>query len=344
MRSEEYLTLRLVRLKSREQWTCPGQGLSFIFPQGGEGQYLSPSGSYSVTGGDVLVLNAASGGSLSVPAGNGIVFWSFSLCFEHLFPLFFSEEISLLQQVSDGLKGARYYPASAPLAAECHRLLGAVPAQFNLDHRSHLLRVVAAILSVEFKSARGQRVGFIQIEDHMTQVFEKLSSADLLNLSVGELAERFSCSRRHLNRLFHQHFGFSVIGLRMEMRLVKALALLRNPHAKIISVAEDCGFNHLGLFNTCFKKRFGTSPGEWRKNELRTAGQADSRSKSDSNFLGTQGSSGRAKLDKVVPEGRHLVLVPNQVDKRLSANLSSPALKGLVPQSRNGHAQRLRDL
>jgi len=139
MRSEEYLTLRLVRLKSREQWTCPGQGLSFIFPQGGEGQYLSPSGSYSVTGGDVLVLNAASGGSLSVPAGNGIVFWSFSLCFEHLFPLFFSEEISLLQQVSDGLKGARYYPASAPLAAECHRLLGAVPAQFNL--------IIAAIYS-----------------------------------------------------------------------------------------------------------------------------------------------------------------------------------------------------
>jgi hypothetical protein len=30
-------------------------------------------------------------------------------------------------------------------------------------------------------------------------------------------------------------------------------------------VAEDCGFNHLGLFNTCFKRRFGTSPGQWRK-------------------------------------------------------------------------------
>jgi hypothetical protein len=51
----------------------------------------------------------------------------------------------------------------------------------------------------------------------------------------------------------------------MEMRLLKAVALLREPTSKVINVAEQCGFNHLGLFNTCFKRRFGASPGEWRK-------------------------------------------------------------------------------
>jgi hypothetical protein len=34
-------------------------------------------------------------------------------------------------------------------------------------------------------------------------------------------------------------------------------------------VAEDCGFNQLGLFNTCFKRRFGTTPGQWRKLNLK---------------------------------------------------------------------------
>ena len=99
----------------------------------------------------------------------------------------------------------------------------------------------------------------------MIQVFDKLSSAELLKLSVDELAAKFSCSRRHLNRLFHQHFGLSITALRMEMRLLKAVALLRNPREKIINVAEQCGFNHLGLFNTCFKRRYGTSPGQWHK-------------------------------------------------------------------------------
>ena len=97
------------------------------------------------------------------------------------------------------------------------------------------------------------------------QVFEELSATELLTLSVGDMAHKFSCSRRHLNRLFHQHFGCSVAALRMEMRLLKALSLLRDPDVKIINVAEQCGFNHLGLFNACFKKRFGNTPGQWRK-------------------------------------------------------------------------------
>ena len=49
------------------------------------------------------------------------------------------------------------------------------------------------------------------------------------------------------------------------MRLLKAVSLLRDPDAKIINIAEQCGFSHLGLFNTCFKKRLGCSPGKWRK-------------------------------------------------------------------------------
>jgi AraC-like DNA-binding protein len=102
----------------------------------------------------------------------------------------------------------------------------------------------------------------------MVQVFEKLTASELINLSVGELADRFSCSRRHLNRLFHQHFGVSVAALRMEMRMLKAISLLRDADVKIINVADQCGFNHLGLFNTCFKRRFGTSPGQWRKSKM----------------------------------------------------------------------------
>jgi AraC-like DNA-binding protein len=56
-----------------------------------------------------------------------------------------------------------------------------------------------------------------------------------------------------------------VVALRTEMRLLKAVSLLRNPATKIIYVARESGFNHLGLFHHCFKKRFGSSPGQWRK-------------------------------------------------------------------------------
>jgi AraC-like DNA-binding protein len=265
MLAQNYLTLQSVRLKAPEEWSRTQNGLSFVLAKGGAGRHVCGQDSQPLAPGDVLVVDGPAGGKLCAPARGELVFANFSVCFENLLPLFASNEIPLLQGVTDDFKRPRLYPATSPVAVECHRLLKEIPAEFNLDHRAQLLRVAAAILTVELKDAHSRRAGFVRAEDHMIQVFERLSSAELLSLSVDELAAKFSCGRRHLNRLFHQHFGVSVATLRMEMRLLKAVSLLRNPDAKVIHVAEQSGFNHLGLFNTCFKRRFGHSPGQWRK-------------------------------------------------------------------------------
>jgi len=278
---QEHLALQLIRLKPGEDFVPKADGLAFVFTKGGVGKCVTRAGSQRILAGDILVLNGTAGGKFSVHDKGEFLFWSFSVCFENLLPLFSGNEISLLHNVTDGYKAARVYSASSPLATECQRLLGVVPPQFNLDHRGQLVRIAATILSVEFKESQTRRSGFARPENHMVQVFERLSATELINLSVGELAGKFSCSRRHLNRLFHQHFGVSVAALRMEMRLLKAMSLLRDTEAKIINVAEQCGFNHLGLFNTCFKRRFGSSPGQWRKTILLDEGGIPARRPAD---------------------------------------------------------------
>jgi AraC-like DNA-binding protein len=248
--------------------------MCLVFPAAGGGKYAAGQNGSGVRlgPGDVLLLSQGAGGRLRVLEGEELVFWHFSLSVEHLYPLFAGHEIALLQGVLEGLKGAKVYPASSTVATQCHQLVKSIPPELNVEHRSHLVRVASVILADEFKGAHRQRAGFVRPEEHLHQVFEKLSADELMTDSVGELAEKFGCSRRHLNRLFHQQFGSSVAGLRMEMRLTKALALLRDPDAKVINVAGRCGFNHLGLFNTCFKKRFGASPGQWRKQAGQAAG------------------------------------------------------------------------
>jgi AraC-like DNA-binding protein len=196
-------------------------------------------------------------------------FSCFSLHLEHLFPLFESSEICMLQNISDGFRTARLYPAASTMAQECHRRLAEIPDRNDLDRRTRLLHVASAVLTDEFSNGKAGRVGFARPEEHMIEVFKKLTAVELLNFSVSELASKFGCGRRHLNRLFHHYFGVSVAALRMEMRLLRATNLLRDPEAKVIRVAEDCGFNQLGLFNTCFKRRFGATPGQWRKLNLK---------------------------------------------------------------------------
>lgn len=268
MLAKDYFTLRLIRLSSSEDWSFNQDGLCLLFPKGGAGKFGDASVAQRLLPGDVFVLTGGAAGKLNVANGGDMVFWCFSLRLEHLYPLFASSEFSLLEGVVDSFKATKLLSASSPLAKQCHQLIEEIPPQFNLDHRIQLLRVVAVILAEEFKKAHHQRIGSLGIEEHMMQVFEKMPVDELLSLSVGELAGKFGCSRRHLNRLFHQYFGSSVAALRMEMRLLKAVSLLRDKNAKIINVAEQCGFNHLGLFNTCFKRRFGVSPGQWRKQNL----------------------------------------------------------------------------
>ena len=265
MLEQDHLTLRSTRLKNGDVWSQKRQGLHFLLARGGAGQYVSGRITRLFGPGDILVVNSGTDGKVLAANGQDLEFWVFAVSLEHLFPLFEGREISLLHNVCERLKATNLYPAATSIATKCHHLAADVPPEFTLDHRGQLLRIAAAVLNEEFKNAQPSCGGFNSMDEHLLQVFEKLTSNELLELSVGDLASRFGCSRRHLNRLFHQCFGFSVGALRMEMRLLKAVSLLRDPGAKVINVAEQCLFNYVGLFNRCFKKRFGTSPGQWRK-------------------------------------------------------------------------------
>jgi AraC-like DNA-binding protein len=264
MFDHNYLALRLLRLNSNEAWSLLGDGLCFVFPKIGVGEYVHKTGAKPLTRGDILVWEGCPEGNLRAAKGAEFTFWTFSLRLEHLFPLFSSKEISLLREVTDNLRATKYLPATSALAVKCHQLIEAVPSQNDLDHRSYLLQVAIAILKEEFKAARQDHADMGQVEERIITIFEELSADQLISLSVDELAVKFGCCRRHLNRLFHQYFGFSVGALKTEMRLLKAVSLLRDSHTKVINVADECGFNHLGLFNNSFKKRFGVSPGKWR--------------------------------------------------------------------------------
>jgi len=97
------------------------------------------------------------------------------------------------------------------------------------------------------------------------QVCELLSEANPLNMSAEELACKFGCRPSQLSRLLQDHFGYSFAALTLELRLLKATRLLKEPSVAIGSVAKQCGFGHPGLFAACFQRRFGATPAKWRE-------------------------------------------------------------------------------
>ena len=259
------LTLQSIKLEGAAEWKNGSPGIVFLFLKEGRGRFASRAGVHMITAGDLVVANAGAEGRLAPLDAGGLSAVWFHACLESLTGLFTNSESCHLSKLYQGFAEPRYCSASAGFARDCHALVDATPAEPVLAHRWHLLRVVAAFLApvLEEAVAGGKDEGMTKT--HMLNVLDQLTPAELQLLSVEDLAQRFGCGRRHLNRLFQEHFGTSVAALKMELRLLKAVVLLRNPAAKVINVALECGFTHLGLFNTCFKRRFGLSPTVWRK-------------------------------------------------------------------------------
>ena len=64
MFDEDSLALRLNLLKSPEEWAPKREGLSFLFPNGGAGEYVSGRVAKRLSPGDVLVLNGRRAGKV----------------------------------------------------------------------------------------------------------------------------------------------------------------------------------------------------------------------------------------------------------------------------------------
>ncbi|MBX3744374.1 MAG: helix-turn-helix transcriptional regulator [Verrucomicrobiae bacterium] len=285
------LVLHRLRLEAGEAWFYRRDALWIGWISSGEGRCQSGSEAERFQPGEVLVTHGGEGIRMWAGPGAALEMGWFTVQIEQLFPLFASAELALLQYVASGFDAPRRHGIGSHLGRVMESEVLGLPEAPNLEHRSRLLRVVAAMLTPEIESARASGMTRPdRAEVHFRKILAAISEEDLIHLPVEELAARFGCSRRHLNRLFHQYTGDSLAAMRMEMRLRKAESLLRDPRAKVIQVAGDCGFAHLSQFNSCFKRRFGDSPGRWRKRS-ESEPLAPAKSKTGTPFPG-HGSNG----------------------------------------------------
>ena len=78
------------------------------------------------------------------------------------------------------------------------------------------------------------------------------------------IAEQVKYHPNHLNRLFKTHMGTSLHSYIINYRLKIARELLIGTDCKIEDVAREAGFDSPSYFAKYFKKKYGTSPLEYR--------------------------------------------------------------------------------
>lgn len=84
-------------------------------------------------------------------------------------------------------------------------------------------------------------------------------------LRVEELAQMYYISPTHLSRLFRKKHRMSVIEYIIEQKLQLAKSLLENPAYTVSMVSSSVGYTNYSYFTKIFKKAFGVSPSEYKR-------------------------------------------------------------------------------
>jgi AraC-like DNA-binding protein len=110
---------------------------------------------------------------------------------------------------------------------------------------------------------------YLQIKDEVDRKFvEQLISEIQHNLSdpdfnVEMLAQKFNIDRSALFRKLKKVLDKSPSVLIQELRIIKAMEMLKNGRGNVSEVAYACGYNSLSYFSQAFKAHTSKSPSEW---------------------------------------------------------------------------------
>ena len=85
------------------------------------------------------------------------------------------------------------------------------------------------------------------------------------DITVREIAFLFNYNEKYLGKLFKKHTGQTIKEYLNGKRLKKSEELLKTTVLSVTEISTKSGFNNVTYFNRSFKRQFGISPTEYRK-------------------------------------------------------------------------------
>lgn len=86
-------------------------------------------------------------------------------------------------------------------------------------------------------------------------------------LSLESIAKEMHFTPNYVGTVFKTVKKISVNSYLMKVRMDKACQLLRESNDTVNDIAASCGFGSITYFHTCFKKKFGITPVEYRQEQ-----------------------------------------------------------------------------
>jgi len=259
-----HLFINECELAPGSEWKDSSPGWKIVLISKGYFYWIGRSEVRELKTGDVLVIGPAVEGALRASQISNANLHFFYFQPEHLVGMMsLSERLSL--EAFAQTAQTRIIPAADPVAKEFADLAFNSSRRRSFFYRCRILHLVAMIFGDTLPNASQPRTNVATTLLRFEEIISRIPDADLINYSSETLAEMCGCSLRHFRRMFRKQFKTSIRAKQTELRLEKARQLLADTDDKIVTIAHESGYRHLGFFNSMFKKKFGMTPSEWRR-------------------------------------------------------------------------------
>jgi AraC-like DNA-binding protein len=263
------LFLTELKMAPSSEWMESGAGWLFLRLDKGAAYWLGKGWARELNVGDALITAPGAEGMVRASQLGEAQFHCFEFCPELAAAFLTLSERHYLEKIavkSDQL--VRVLPAGQPAAIAFANVAPNGEITNSLVQRCRMLEVAALVFVEEIAQHWPPRTN-ASAEQRFRDLIEQMPDSELVKHSPDELALKCGCSLRHFSRLFRKHFGTTIRTRQTELRLLKAQQLLADTDAKMMHVALESGYRHIGLFNVMFKKYLGMTPSEWREKNLK---------------------------------------------------------------------------
>lgn len=120
-------------------------------------------------------------------------------------------------------------------------------------------------ISAVYDAAVEQLLGTVKLSP-VVEAAKRYISRHYANVDMGlnDVADALSIHPSYLSRLMKQELGMPFAKYLTNVRINKAVQLMRDPEMRIWQVAEMVGYSGGNYFSTAFKKVLGVSPADYR--------------------------------------------------------------------------------
>ena len=97
-----------------------------------------------------------------------------------------------------------------------------------------------------------------RIRDYMQEHLDE-------KLTIARISQKFHLSQTTLKTTFRGVYGQPIHQWLQAQRMEQAAELLQTTSMSVLQIAQDVGYEGVSQFNVVFKKRYGITPGQYRK-------------------------------------------------------------------------------